>query len=86
MTSTIARNLDILYLSLTFVAATLIDIPYLDGEKLSMKAFFLVVSVTKTRKDNNVTDHIGVIFEEYNIELSRLKGQCAVYDEDKTRQ
>ena len=40
----------------------------------------------KTRKENDVIDHKGVISVEYDTELSRLIGQCVVYDEDKTGQ
>ena len=29
-------------------------------------------SVTKTKQDNDVTDHIGVVYIESNIELSSL--------------
>ena len=43
-------------------------------------------SITKTRRDNNVTDCKGVISVKYDTELSRLIGQCAVYDEDETGQ
>lgn len=37
-----------------------------------------------TRKDNNVTNLIGLISIEYDTELSRLMRQCAVYDKDET--
>ena len=40
----------------------------------------------KTRQENDVIDHKGVISVEYDTELSRLIGQCVVYDEDKTGQ
>ena len=43
-------------------------------------------SFMKTRLDNNVTDCKGVISVKYDTELSRLIGQCAVYDEDETGQ
>ena len=43
-------------------------------------------SIMKSREDNNVTNCIGVIFIEYNIELSRPIWLCEVYDEDETRQ
>ena len=33
----------------------------------------------KIRRDNDVTDHIGMIFAKYDTELSRPIGQCAVY-------
>lgn len=29
-----------------------------------------------------MTDRLGVIFEEYDIELWRLNGQCVAYGED----
>ena len=38
----------------------------------------------KTRQDNNVTGHRGVIFVEYDIGLLSLIRQCVVYDEDET--
>ena len=40
----------------------------------------------KTRQENDVIDHKGVISVEYDTELSRLIGQCVVYDEDKAGQ
>lgn len=42
--------------------------------------------ITKTKQDNNITDRRGLIFIEYDIKLSRLNGQCAVQDENETRQ
>ena len=33
-----------------------------------------------------MTNHIGVISVEYVIKLSREIEQCAIYDEDETRQ
>ena len=43
-------------------------------------------SIIKTRKDNDVINHKGVISVEYNIELSRSIQQCMVYDEDENGQ
>ena len=40
----------------------------------------------KTRQDNDVINHKGVISVEYNIELSRSIQQCMVYDEDENGQ
>ena len=40
----------------------------------------------KTWQDNDVIDSQGVISEEYNTELSRPIGQCAVYDNDELGQ
>ena len=42
-------------------------------------------SITKTRQDNDVINHKGVIFIEYDTELLRPNGHCVVYDEDQTR-
>ena len=42
-------------------------------------------SIAKTRQDNDVIDHKGVIFIEYDTKLLRPNGHCAVYDEDQTR-
>ena len=33
----------------------------------------------KIRRDNDVTNRIGMIFTKYDTELSRPIGQCAVY-------
>ena len=41
-----------------------------------------VQSMTKTRKDNDVTDHIGAIYAKNEIELSWLIGQGVTYDEE----
>lgn len=41
--------------------------------------------IMKTTQDNDVTDHKGVISVEYDIELWRLIGQCAIYDYDEIR-
>ena len=38
----------------------------------------------KTRQDNDMTGHTGMISIEYNIELPRWIRQCVVYDEDET--
>ena len=43
-------------------------------------------SMTKSNQDNDMIDHIGVIYAKYDIELLRLIEQCAVYDEDVIRQ
>ena len=43
-------------------------------------------SIKKTRQDNDVTNRTGVIFVEYDIELSRLMGHYAVYNKDETEQ
>ena len=43
-------------------------------------------SIMKTWQDNDVIDSQGVISEEYNTELSRPIGQCAVYDNDELGQ
>lgn len=37
----------------------------------------------KTKKDNDRTDYEGVIFIEYDIELSTPIEQCAVYYKDE---
>ena len=43
-------------------------------------------SLTKTKKDNNMTVGTGVIFVEYDIELLRLIEQCVICDKNETRQ
>lgn len=43
-------------------------------------------SIMKDKQDNDVIDHIGVIFVEYDTELSSLIGWCVVNDKNKTRQ
>ena len=42
--------------------------------------------ITKNRWDNDVIDRTSVNSVEYDTELSRLIGQCVVYDEDETGQ
>lgn len=39
----------------------------------------------KRRQDNDVIDHTGVSFIEYDTKLSRSIGQYAGYDEDETK-
>lgn len=39
--------------------------------------------ISKRRQDNDMIDHIIVIFVEYDAELSRLIRQWVVYDEDE---
>lgn len=41
-------------------------------------------SIMKDKQDNDVIDHIGVIFVEYDTELSSLIGWCVVNDKNKT--
>lgn len=41
-----------------------------------------ILYVTKTRKDNDVTNRIGAIYDENNIELSLPIGMGADYDEN----
>ena len=43
-------------------------------------------SITKSKHDNDVTNHTSVISIEYDYELSRPIGQCTVYDKDEIRQ
>ena len=45
---------------------------------------YSVQSMMKTRQDNDMTGHTGMISIEYNIELPRWIRQCVVYDEDET--
>ena len=40
--------------------------------------------MTKTTEDNDMIDHIGVIYVKNKTEPSRLIGQGVVYDEDNT--
>ena len=40
----------------------------------------------KTKQDNDMTNHTGVISTKYVTELSRLIKQCVFYDKDKKRQ
>lgn len=42
--------------------------------------------ITKSKQDNDKTDHTSVISIEYDTKLSRSIRPCAVYDENKTRQ
>ena len=42
-------------------------------------------SIMKRRQDNDVIDHTGVSFIEYDTKLSRSIGQYAGYDEDETK-
>ena len=42
--------------------------------------------VTKTRQDNDMSDHIGVVYVEIKIELPRLIEQDAFYHENEIRQ
>ena len=42
--------------------------------------------MTKIRKDNDVFDHIGLVYVEIEIELSRPIWQGVVYDENKIEQ
>ena len=43
-------------------------------------------SITKTKQDNYMIDYTSVISVEYNTEVSRKIGLCAVYDEDEIGQ
>ena len=43
-------------------------------------------SITKTKQDNYMIDCTSVISIEYNTEVSRKIGLCAVYDEDEIGQ
>ena len=38
--------------------------------------------MTKTKQDNDVTDHIGLVYIENDIELSRTIGSSAISDEN----
>ena len=40
----------------------------------------------KTKQDNDMTNHTGVISTEYVTQLSRLIRQCVFYDKDKKTQ
>ena len=40
----------------------------------------------KTRHDNDVTDHIGVMYFKNNTKLSWSTGSGAFYDENQIRQ
>lgn len=42
--------------------------------------------ITKSRKDNNLIDLIGVILAKQDIELSRPIEQCVFYDENEIEQ
>ena len=45
-----------------------------------------VLFMTKTKQDNNVTDHIGLVYTKNNTELLGPIGPGTVYDENNTRQ
>ena len=45
-----------------------------------------MLCITKTKEENNMIDHIGVISVEYDTELLRPIGYYVVYDHDKIRQ
>ena len=45
-----------------------------------------VLFITKTKQDNNVTDHIGLVYTKNNTELLGPIGPGTVYDENNTRQ
>ena len=42
--------------------------------------------MTKTRQDNNVTDHIGLLYIKNETQLLWLIRQVIVYDEDEIGQ
>ena len=42
--------------------------------------------MTKTKQDNDVIDHIGLVYTKKNIELSRPIWPAVVYEENQTRQ
>ena len=44
-----------------------------------------VLFVTKTKHDNDMTDHIGLVYVENDIELLGPIGPGVVYDETKRR-
>ena len=45
----------------------------------------LVRSMMKTKQDNDVTDHIGVVYAENETKLSWLIGSGVICEEDQTR-
>ena len=45
-----------------------------------------VCFVIETRRDNDVTDHIGLVYTKTEVELSRPIWLGAIYDENHTGQ
>lgn len=43
-------------------------------------------SIRKSKQDNDMANHTGVISIDYDIELLRMIEQCAVYEEDEIGQ